>query len=217
MKRTLALSAVVLSLGIGLYACDDSTDTPAGGTGGSAAGGSAAGGSAGAKADSGAGGTAAGGTAGASAGGTAGTSAGGTTGDAGPTDDSGTGGTAAGGTAGTGDGGTGAGGTAGSGAGGTAGSGAGGTVGTVDWTMCNATTMTKEASAQEFCTHYFATTCSTSVTDASMKFADMAACVARYGTYGAKQGCAAYHLCVATTVASHCPHPAMTGGPCMLP
>ncbi len=59
---------------------------------------------------------------------------------------------------------------------------------------------------------------------AAGKFADMGACLTRYGSYTpAQKSCTAYHLCVASTSASnamnHCPHPAgaPNNNPCNLP
>ena len=205
MKRTLAISALALSL-FAFGGCDDD---PEGG-----------GGTGGVRADSGAGG--AGGRGGAGGGGTGGGLGGAGGGGAGG------GGAGGGGAGGATDAGGGSGGSGdardGAAEGGSETGSDGGAA--VDWTMCTGGTKAG-VSAADFCAKYMSACGFGAGLTSRMPaetFADLAACTTRYGGYNATQkGCAAYHVCVAgmTGMAmTHCPHPAQSGttnNPCMLP
>ena len=212
MKRTLAIAT--LALGLVAFGCDDDDDNGGGtgGTGGATGGAGGRGGTGGTGGATGGTGGATGGTGGAT-GGTGGATGGtgGATGGTGGT----TGGT--GGDAGvdtspdtTGDTGD-----------------AGGDTASAMWTAPCSTTPTP-ATAAEFCMQYM-TACGFGAVmgrTAAQSFANMGACVTRYGVYAnpgtATTGkmCATYHLCQASQTGNmtvHCPHPAQAGGPCSLP
>ena len=215
MKRSLAVATIALSL-IAFGGCDDEDDGGTGGRGGSATGGTG-----------GRGGT------GGSTGGTGGSTTGGTGGSTGGTGGSTTGGTG-GGTGGTGGstGGTGGGADAADMAqtegGAEAGGDTSGDTSAVTWTNCSAQNPKLGVTAADFCAQYM-TACGFGAVmgrTAAQSFANMGECVTRYNSYAdpgtatTGKGCAAYHLCEASQpggMATHCPHPAQAGGPCMLP
>jgi hypothetical protein len=101
----------------------------------------------------------------------------------------------------------------------------GGTDGlTADWTTC--TDPKDNVSAAEFCAKYFSacTFDPTGGTTGMERYKNLEDCVSGYRALSAtKQGCVAYHLCVASTggtnTATHCPHPPQAslgtpGNPC---
>jgi hypothetical protein len=206
---TKKLVVPMLALGLALFGCGSSSS----GTGGS---GGATGGSGGSTGGS-------GGSTGGSGGSTGG-SGGSTGGSGGATGGSG------GATGGSGGSTGGSGGSTGGAGGSTDGGSTGGTTGdggtaAVDWTMCPASGSLAGVSAQDFCAQYM-TACmfdAAGGTAGMERFKTMGDCVSGYmGASATKQGCMAYHLCVASKPemkTAHCPHPpeavlATPAGPC---